>query len=227
MRVVSGRRLVSPALVGRDAELESLVAAVLAPPTVVTLQGDAGLGKTRLVTELADRQELAAHRWAIGACSRIREPFPLGPVTEAIRGLGDGLAAATLSPVAGALRPLLPELSDWLLLAALSFSAPADAGHRGALPVSVTTKEESITFDDMRQLIAQFEATGQVTFAGAGRLEFCLLFAERAVQRGTPSLAITDLEEFKRQASDPRYVPSDTARDELIVAADQMIAQLT
>lgn len=113
------------------------------------------------------------------------------------------------------------------LLATLSVSAPADAGHRGALLVSVTSADDSITFDDMRQLIAQFETTAQVTFAGAARLEFCLLSAERAVQRGTPTLAITNLEEFKRQASEPRYVPSDTASDELIAAADQLIAQLT
>ncbi|MGH8776048.1 MAG: FIMAH domain-containing protein [Jiangellaceae bacterium] len=43
----------------------------------------------------------------------------------------------------------------------------------------------------------------------------------------TPSGAVRDLETFKQQASNPRYVPSESARDQLTAAADQLIAQLT
>ncbi len=109
-----GRRVVSPTLVGRSAELERLAAVVSSPPSVVVVDGEAGIGKTRLVAELAARPEVAGRRLLVGRCHRIRESFPLGPVIEALRGLGEALAAVTLSPVAGALRPLLPELAGLL-----------------------------------------------------------------------------------------------------------------
>ncbi|HEY8472703.1 MAG TPA: AAA family ATPase, partial [Natronosporangium sp.] len=107
-------RLVSPALVGRAAELDLLAAAVTAPPAVVLLEGEAGIGKTRLVTELARRPLPNGHRMVVGRCRAIREPFPLGPVVEAVRGLAGTLTEPQLSPVAGALRPLLPEFADRL-----------------------------------------------------------------------------------------------------------------
>ncbi|QSB16052.1 AAA family ATPase [Natronosporangium hydrolyticum] len=111
---LAGRRVVSPAYVGRVAELTQLVAAVTMPPAVVVIEGEAGLGKTRLVQELAGRPELAHQRLLVGRCHPIRESFPLGPVVEALRGLGDALGPVALSPVTGALRPLLPELADQL-----------------------------------------------------------------------------------------------------------------
>jgi DNA-binding CsgD family transcriptional regulator len=101
-------------LVGRDDELATLAAVVADPPVVVTVEGEAGVGKTRLVGELRDRPELAGRRFLIGSCQPIRESFPLGPVIEAVRGVGDAVANTQLSPVAGALRALLPELADAL-----------------------------------------------------------------------------------------------------------------
>jgi hypothetical protein len=58
-------------------------------------------------------------------------------------------------------------------------------------------------------------------------MELALLFVEQAINRGTPTLAIQNLEVFKQVASDPRYVPSAAAKDQLIAAADQLIAQLS
>jgi DNA-binding CsgD family transcriptional regulator len=109
-----GRTVISPTLVGRDAELAALVSAVLAPPTVVSVEGEAGAGKTRLVSELLRRAEVAGRVHLVGRCQPIRESFPLGPVIEAVRGLGDGIGRLALSPVVGALRSLLPELAAWL-----------------------------------------------------------------------------------------------------------------
>jgi predicted ATPase len=100
---VALKRVVSPALVGRAQELERVATAVVSgPPAVVVIDGEAGAGKTRLVTELAARPELVDRRVLVGRCHRIRESFPLGPVIEALEDLGEDLDGATLSPVAGA-----------------------------------------------------------------------------------------------------------------------------
>lgn len=107
-------RVVSPILVGREAPLARLAAAVAAPPSVVVVEGEAGIGKSRLVAELAARPETAGLRFLHGGCSQIREPFPLGPLVEALRSSGGDLAGVALSPVAGALRSLFPELADVL-----------------------------------------------------------------------------------------------------------------
>lgn len=111
-----GRRVVAPEMIGRVAELESLAGALASPPAVAVIEGEAGIGKTCLVAALAARPEMAGRRWLVGACRRVREPFPLGPVIEALRGLGKELVGARLSPVAGVLRPLVPELEPWLPL---------------------------------------------------------------------------------------------------------------
>ncbi|HEY8452365.1 MAG: LuxR C-terminal-related transcriptional regulator [Micromonosporaceae bacterium] len=110
----AGRRVVSPTLVGRATELDALLAAVTDPPAVVTVQGEAGIGKTRLVTELVQRPELAGRRCGIGGCRDLREPFPLGPVVEAVRALVATPPDGLLPAVTGVLHPLLPELSRWL-----------------------------------------------------------------------------------------------------------------
>jgi DNA-binding CsgD family transcriptional regulator len=107
-------RVVSPIMVGRDEELARLANAVRMSPSVVVVEGEAGMGKTRLVAELFAHPDVAARSAVSGACRPIREPFPLGPIVEAMRGSGDRLVDAALSPVAGALRGLLPELVDVL-----------------------------------------------------------------------------------------------------------------
>jgi DNA-binding CsgD family transcriptional regulator len=107
-------QLVSPDLVGRGEEIERVASTLSAPPAVAVVEGEAGIGKTRLVAELRHRPEVAAGRFVVGSCRPIREPLPLAPVIEALRGLVDQLATPAFSPVAGALRPLLPEIADRL-----------------------------------------------------------------------------------------------------------------
>lgn len=107
-------RAVSPNLVGRVEELSRIVRAVRTSPALVVIEGEPGVGKTRLVAELAGHRELADRQVLIGGCHRVREPFPFGPFVEALRAPEVIARARSLSPVSGALLPLLPELAEVL-----------------------------------------------------------------------------------------------------------------
>jgi DNA-binding CsgD family transcriptional regulator len=107
-------RLTSPVLVGREGELGLLLQAAAHPPAVAVVEGEAGVGKTRLVQELLAQPELLDRRTLVGYCQPLREPFPFGPVIEALRGAQGLPPLHELGAVAGALRPLLPELAQQL-----------------------------------------------------------------------------------------------------------------
>lgn len=97
--------------VGRQRELGLLLAAVRSPPAVVLIEGEAGIGKSRLAYEAA--AVLTAERRPVltGCCHPLREPFPYGPVVDALRRAGRWLPADGVAPTAGALAPLLPDLA--------------------------------------------------------------------------------------------------------------------
>jgi DNA-binding NarL/FixJ family response regulator len=105
-------RLTSPILVGRDDELSLLLEAATSPPAFAAVEGEAGVGKTRLVEELMARPELQDRGRHVGRCHQLSEPFLLGPVVDAVRGAAP--APRPFTAVVGALRPLLPELADRL-----------------------------------------------------------------------------------------------------------------
>ncbi|MFJ7907260.1 ATP-binding protein [Kitasatospora sp. NPDC096204] len=103
------------AFVGRRPELERLTQAMLHPPAVVLVEGEAGLGKSRLVAEAAADAAAAGRRVLTGFCHPLREPLAFGPVVDALRGVGPFLPPADrIAASAGALRPLLPDLADRL-----------------------------------------------------------------------------------------------------------------
>lgn len=106
--------VLSPVIVGRDAELDLLAKLALRPPSVAVIEGQAGVGKTRLVSALAEHPALEGVGVLIGRCPRLREPFVLGPMVDALKGIRALPAGAVLSPVSAALRPLLPELGHLL-----------------------------------------------------------------------------------------------------------------
>ncbi|HEX6683533.1 MAG TPA: AAA family ATPase [Candidatus Limnocylindrales bacterium] len=101
--------LSAPAFVGREHELAVLSDALTRPPFVVLLEGEAGIGKSRLLREFLESAHSQGCRSLMGVCPPLREPYTLGPVVDAVRGAADRLSGPRLSGLAGALRPLFPE----------------------------------------------------------------------------------------------------------------------
>lgn len=161
------RRSSSPILIGRERELSLLVEAASNPPAVVVADGEAGVGKTRLVGEMARDRRVAQRRVLVGHCHRLPEPFPLGPVIEALRGIrGEPLPQPT-SPLLGALRPLLPELTEQLPPELTPIADPRAERHR--------------TFRALRELLDALGPTvcilEDLHWADEGTLEFVSFIA--------------------------------------------------
>ncbi len=105
IEVMTGR-LISPILVGRQAELRtierSLDAADLGAPAHLLIAGEAGVGKSRLIGETARAAEARGMRVMRGACANIGEGgVPYGPIVEALRGLIRDTDATELSLALG------------------------------------------------------------------------------------------------------------------------------
>jgi DNA-binding CsgD family transcriptional regulator len=100
----------SQALVGRRDELARLEAATASPPSLAIVEGEAGIGKTRLVAELLAASDA---RRLVGHCEPLQDPLPLGPLLDALR-RATGELDPIGNPVVGALAPLLPEIADRL-----------------------------------------------------------------------------------------------------------------
>jgi DNA-binding CsgD family transcriptional regulator len=99
-----------PSLVGRDSELAVVRRALAEPPSLVLVEGEAGIGKSRLLGEVFSPQA-GGKPSLVAGCLPFPEPFTLGPLVDAIRQATDRVDRLELSPLAGALRPLFPEWS--------------------------------------------------------------------------------------------------------------------
>jgi DNA-binding CsgD family transcriptional regulator len=106
--------------VGRTQELarlhQLLAHASTGQPLVAVVGGEAGVGKTRLVEQLAATAGEQGVRVLLGGCVPLgEEGLPFAPVIEALRGLADQLDPAELAAVAGPARAelgrLLPDLA--------------------------------------------------------------------------------------------------------------------
>ncbi|MFC4138601.1 MULTISPECIES: helix-turn-helix transcriptional regulator [unclassified Microbacterium] len=116
-----GMPLISPSatMVGRDAELALLEQAFEraggGEPASVLVGGEAGIGKTRLLAEFAQRLDGHATLltgWCLDYGSM---PVPYGPLPAIVRGALDALddpSAQAAGPGRAALRLLLPELGE-------------------------------------------------------------------------------------------------------------------
>ena len=84
----------SSGLFGRDRELgeadEALTHALTGTPQALLVGGDAGIGKTTLVSSVAVRARELGFTVLIGHCLDIDNGVPLQPVREALRGAVSG-----------------------------------------------------------------------------------------------------------------------------------------
>jgi DNA-binding CsgD family transcriptional regulator/tetratricopeptide (TPR) repeat protein len=112
--------VVSPVFVGRQEEIASLTALLDrvqgGEPAFVLIGGEAGVGKTRLLGELAAQAGRAGFTVLLGHCIELgAEGLPLAPLVDALRALTRAIPADELAQVVGPAAPglarLLPELS--------------------------------------------------------------------------------------------------------------------
>ncbi len=101
-------------LVGRDAELASQLAqldsAAAGRPVVTLISGDAGVGKTRLVTELAARARERGFTVLSGRCAELGDAIPYLPLADALRDATTGPSPGGVLLDALAARPVLSRL---------------------------------------------------------------------------------------------------------------------
>ncbi|MGW0802066.1 helix-turn-helix transcriptional regulator [Nonomuraea sp. NPDC002799] len=138
---------------GREHELRHLSDALARPPVVVLIEGEAGVGKTRLL------HELTGHPLLMGNCHPMR--FPYGPVVEALR---EARPANGLNPITGALRPLLPECAHLLPPAPPALGNAQVERHRlfravlslldALRPVTLVVEDVHWVDQDTRELLA-------------------------------------------------------------------------
>ncbi|MGY5036263.1 AAA family ATPase [Streptomyces sp. 900116325] len=115
---------------GRDREVAALGAALGKPPAVVLIDGEAGIGKSRLLREFLASQAERGCRAVVGACPELRVPYTLGAVVDAVRDGVGSVSGLRLSGLGGALRPLFPEWADDLPPAPEPLEDATAARHR-------------------------------------------------------------------------------------------------
>ncbi|MGK4595019.1 AAA family ATPase [Amycolatopsis sp. w19] len=106
----------APVFVARDAELAELVRVASRPPSVAVVEGEPGVGRSRLLEELAAHPVLASRVVWSARCGSFSRPCRLAPLVEALleKSAVAAAHAAGFSPVTGVLRRLVPEWSPWL-----------------------------------------------------------------------------------------------------------------
>ena len=112
-------RVSSPILIGRSTELGRLVAALegarAGDGRAVLVGGEAGVGKTRLITELTDLARADGAIVLVGGCLVLGDgAHPYAPFAEALRGLirraAPEVLEEVLGPARGELARLVPDL---------------------------------------------------------------------------------------------------------------------
>jgi DNA-binding CsgD family transcriptional regulator len=110
-----GVGVVSPVFIGRREEVASVAAlmgrAQAGEPAFVLVGGEAGVGKTRLVSELAAQASGAGFLVLTGQCVELgAEGLPLAPLVDALRALARSMGPEALAEVLGPAEPGLARL---------------------------------------------------------------------------------------------------------------------
>lgn len=167
-----GALIRTPAFVGRQAECAALAEALARPPAVVLVEGEAGIGKSRLLHEVLSSPEGRRCRGLIAVCPPFREPYTLGPVVDALRQTADSVRGLGLTGLAGALRPLFPEWAADL--------PPAPE------PAEDATASRHRLFGALAELLERLEigalVVEDVHWADDATLEFLLFLGSRRPQ---------------------------------------------
>jgi DNA-binding CsgD family transcriptional regulator len=179
---VSPGPVATPRFTGREAELAALTWALGVPGSVVLVEGELGIGKSRLVSEYLAATAASVTRPVVAYCPPFRQPQTLGPVADALRPAVADIERLGLSGLAGTLRPLFPEWAEVL-------PAPPD-------PAEDATAARSRLFRALAELLGRL-GTGLVVvedahWADEATLEFLLFLASRSPATGpAPGLLVT------------------------------------
>ena len=170
----------APAFTGRlREELAALGRALAGPPAVVLVEGEAGIGKSRLVREFLDRADGQGQVSLVAGCPPFRRPCTLSPIVDAIRHATASPPQPGLSGLAGALRPLFPEWSAELPPAPEPAEDATASRHR-----LFRALDELLTGLQVSVLVVE-----DVQWADEATLEFLLFLG--AAHRARPSLVLT------------------------------------
>jgi DNA-binding CsgD family transcriptional regulator/tetratricopeptide (TPR) repeat protein len=181
-RPVPAPSVEAPRFTAREAELARLSRALDAPGAVVLVEGELGIGKSRLISEYLATEAGQAARPVLARCPPFREPQTLGPVADALRLAAGDIAGLGLSGLAGTLRPLFPEWAPGLP------AAPE--------PAEDATAARNRLFRALSELLDRLE-TGLLVledahWADEATLEFLIFLASRPPAGApAPSLLVT------------------------------------
>jgi DNA-binding CsgD family transcriptional regulator len=141
-------RVSSPRFIDRRKELSAIEAALARTRggwgSVVFVGGEAGIGKTRLISELAGRAERDEMTVVVGECLPLGDgELPYAPVVGALRSLLAQRDGSELEAMLGAVRDelavLLPELAS---------------GRRGAASLPAAERSQAHLFEQLLALLA-------------------------------------------------------------------------
>ncbi len=168
-----------PRFTGRDGEAHRITEALASPPGVILVEGEAGIGKTRLVRETLTGVGTGTGKVLMAVCPPFRQPLTLGPVVDGLRQVADTVSGLRLSALAGTLHPLFPEWADDLPPEPSPMQDAGAAQHR--------------LFRALTELLDRLSVTVLVVddahWADEATLEFLVFLASRPAQK--ISLVIT------------------------------------
>jgi DNA-binding CsgD family transcriptional regulator len=120
----------SPRITGRDTDLARVIEAMSRAPSLLLVEGEAGIGKSRLVLDALASEPVRGKRSLVAVCPSFIQASTLGPIVDMLRRVCDGVAELGLSPLAGALRPFFPEWVEDLPPVPEPLSSPGAVRHR-------------------------------------------------------------------------------------------------